>query len=59
MALGIIACGSSIGGTVFPIAFRNLVATVGYVPTLFFRRIPGGSHFLSVSSGQCAYSDLS
>lgn len=46
MALGIIACGSSIGGTVFPIAFRNLVATVGYVHTLFCDRIPGGSQIL-------------
>ena len=29
MALGIQACGSSIGGTVFPIIFRNLVPRVG------------------------------
>lgn len=32
-ALGIIACGSSIGGTLFPIAFRNLTVRVGYVST--------------------------
>jgi nitrate/nitrite transporter NarK len=30
-ALGILAFASSIGGTVFPIMFRNLLVTVGYV----------------------------
>ena len=29
-ALGILAFGSSIGGTVFPVVFRNLLVTVGY-----------------------------
>lgn len=30
-ALGIVAIGSSIGGTVLPILFRNLVGRIGYV----------------------------
>ena len=29
-ALGILAFASSIGGTVFPVMFRNLLVTVGY-----------------------------
>ena len=29
-ALGILAFASSIGGTVFPVIFRNLLVTVGY-----------------------------
>jgi MFS family permease len=33
-AMGIVACGSSIGGTVFPIAFRNLVDVVGFPWTM-------------------------
>ncbi|KAI0063412.1 MFS general substrate transporter [Artomyces pyxidatus] len=33
-ALGIIACGSSVGGTVFPIAFRNLTISVGFKWTM-------------------------
>ncbi|THH04419.1 hypothetical protein EW146_g10183 [Bondarzewia mesenterica] len=34
MALGIIACGSSIGGTIFPIAFRRLEVEVGFKWTM-------------------------
>lgn len=29
-ALGFVACGSSLGGTIFPIAFKNLVFKIGY-----------------------------
>lgn len=29
LALGLVALGSSIGGTLFPIAARNLIAAVG------------------------------
>lgn len=32
LALGLVAVGSSIGGTLFPIATRNLIEEVGYVP---------------------------
>jgi MCP family monocarboxylic acid transporter-like MFS transporter 10 len=33
-ALGIVACGSSLGGTIFPIAFNNLVQEVGFKWTM-------------------------
>jgi MFS transporter, MCT family, solute carrier family 16 (monocarboxylic acid transporters), member 10 len=33
-ALGIVACGSSIGGTIFPIAFSHLVDEVGFKWTM-------------------------
>ncbi|KAI0050889.1 MFS general substrate transporter [Auriscalpium vulgare] len=33
-ALGVIACGSSVGGTAFPIAFRNLSVSVGFKWTM-------------------------
>lgn len=34
LALGILACGSSVGGTIFPIAFRNLEPKVGFPWTM-------------------------
>ncbi|KAI0689428.1 major facilitator superfamily domain-containing protein [Cytidiella melzeri] len=34
IALGLVAFGSSIGGTIFPIAVRNLIATVGFKWTM-------------------------
>ncbi|KAI5116454.1 hypothetical protein M0805_006175 [Coniferiporia weirii] len=34
MALGVNACGSSLGGTVFPIVFRNLVGRIGFPWTM-------------------------
>ena len=33
-ALGILAFASSIGGTVFPVVFRNLLVTVGYAQVM-------------------------
>ena len=55
LALGYIALGSSIGGTIFPIAARRLIEEIGSVTAtmsihlrlLTFLHFPG-------SSGQCA-----
>jgi len=33
IALGLMAAGSSVGGTIFPIATRRLITEVGYVVT--------------------------
>ena len=42
-ALGIIAFASSIGGTVFPVVFRNLLDTVGYARTMNLRPHPANN----------------
>ncbi len=37
LAFSIVAFGSSVGGIIYPIIFKNLVASVGYGPLLFLR----------------------
>ena len=54
--MGMSAIGSSVGGTVFPIAAQNLIPEVGYVwHHVFFGTC---LLFLPDSSGRCAFLDL-
>lgn len=57
LALGVNAIGSSIGGTVFPIAAQNLIPEVGYAQHSLFFDMTLIIASLD-SSGQCEYLDL-